>query len=216
MKSEIRNPKSERNPKPEADTIAWQKAEVRAEMSRLLRRLSAAERVEQSAKACERLRQQAVWRQAKSVLFYAALGDELDFSPLFADCEVEGRRIALPGFDTARGEYAAWFIADWRKDLAAEKFGILEPSAHCRLHPAAQVDLILVPGLAFTPGGWRLGRGKGFYDRLLSQVSGLRCGVALNFQVREELPHEPHDLTMDYLLTPGRWGECRLQATHGK
>ncbi len=203
VKSEIRNPKSE------AATVGRQKAEVRAEIRQLLHCLSAEERAAKSAQACERLRQQAVWHQAKSVLFYAPLGDELDLTPLFADCEAEGRRVALPGFAATRGGYAAWFIADWRKDLVAGKFGILEPAAHCRLHPAERVNLILVPGVAFTPDGRRLGRGKGFYDRLLSQVAGRRCGVALDFQVREELPHESHDLAVAYLLTPQRWEECR-------
>jgi 5-formyltetrahydrofolate cyclo-ligase len=210
VKSEIRNQKSE------ATTVGRQKAEVRAEIRQRLRRLSAEERAAKSAQACEWLRQQTIWRRAKTVLFYAPLGDELDLTPLFADCESEGRRIALPGFDAAQGNYAAWFIADRRRDLVAGKFGILEPAAHCRLRPVERVDLILVPGVAFTPDGRRLGRGKGFYDRLLSQVAGWRCGVALDFQVREELPCEPHDLLMDCLLTPERWRECRPPAVGGK
>ena len=204
VKTESQKLKADGNPNPEAATVGRQKAEVRAEIRQLLRCLSSEERATQSARACERLRQQAIWREAKTVLFYAPLGDELDLTSLFVDCEAEGRRIALPGFDATRGNYAAWFIADWRRDVAAGKFGILEPAAHCRRHPVERVDLILVPGVAFTSDGWRLGRGKGFYDRLLSQVSGQRCGVAWNFQVREALPHEPHDLAMDYLLTPER------------
>ena len=169
-----------------------------------------------STSVCAQLRKQGIWREAMTVLFYAPLGNELDLTPLFADCEFEGRRIALPGFDAVQGNYAAWFIADRRRDLVKGKFGILEPAAHCRLNRVTGVDLILVPGVAFTPDGRRLGRGKGFYDRLLSEVQGRRCGVAWDFQVREELPSESHDLVMDCLLTPERWQECRPPGTEGK
>ena len=68
--------------------------------------------------------------------------------------------------------------------------------------------VVLVPGLAFSTGGCRLGRGQGFYDRLLAGASGLRCGVGWDFQVFPELPSEPHDEHLDYILTPTRWVVC--------
>lgn len=178
-------------------------------------RVSAGERLEASEKACRFLIQQTIWRQATTVLLYSALGDELDITPLFADSEAAGRRIGLPCFNAARGDYEAWFISDRRRDLVAGHYGILEPAAHCRQNPVEKVDLILVPGVAFSPDGWRLGRGKGYYDRLLNRISGRRCGVAMEFQVFSELPHEAHDIAMDFLLTPGGWLECRSRAGAG-
>jgi 5-formyltetrahydrofolate cyclo-ligase len=65
----------------------------------------------------------------------------------------------------------------------------------------------LVPGLAFDPSGRRLGRGKGFYDRLLAMVRGRKCGIAFEEQVVPEIPVEPHDIRLDCLLTPRRWME---------
>jgi 5-formyltetrahydrofolate cyclo-ligase len=67
--------------------------------------------------------------------------------------------------------------------------------------------LILVPGVAFDLHGGRLGRGKGYYDRLLKELRGTTCGVAFDQQVVEAIPVEPHDVRLDHVLTPTRWIE---------
>jgi len=61
---------------------------------------------------------------------------------------------------------------------------------------------ILVPGVGFSPSGGRLGRGRGYYDRMLADLPGVRCGVAFDLQVISELPLEPHDARLDHLVTP--------------
>jgi 5-formyltetrahydrofolate cyclo-ligase len=62
----------------------------------------------------------------------------------------------------------------------------------------------LVPGVAFDVHGHRLGRGRGFYDRILAQASGIRCGVAYDFQLLEQIPTEAHDALMNFVMTPSR------------
>ena len=64
---------------------------------------------------------------------------------------------------------------------------------------------MLIPGLAFALNGARLGRGKGYFDRLLAQVAGTRCGVAFDWQVLSEIPTEAHDILVDCLVTPSQW-----------
>jgi 5-formyltetrahydrofolate cyclo-ligase len=71
--------------------------------------------------------------------------------------------------------------------------------------------LILVPGVAFDLRGGRLGRGRGYYDRLLSGLQGYRCGVAFDEQIVDRVPLEPHDASLNCILTPSRWVE--LEAT---
>jgi 5-formyltetrahydrofolate cyclo-ligase len=88
-------------------------------------------------------------------------------------------------------------------------FGIREPDRGCPGMPLNQLDLILVPGLAFGPGGRRLGRGKGFYDRLLMGISGLKCGVAYDEQIRPHIPLEAHDILVDCVVTPEKWLDYR-------
>jgi 5-formyltetrahydrofolate cyclo-ligase len=68
-----------------------------------------------------------------------------------------------------------------------------------------RLDLALVPGLAFDSGGRRIGRGKGFFDRLLVEVTGVKCGVGMDEQVLDEIPAETHDIAMNFIATPTRW-----------
>jgi 5-formyltetrahydrofolate cyclo-ligase len=70
--------------------------------------------------------------------------------------------------------------------------------------PLAKFDLVLVPGMAFDLHGDRLGRGRGFYDRLLAEASGVKCGVGYDFQLLEKIPAEPHDAKVDFIFTPSR------------
>jgi len=68
----------------------------------------------------------------------------------------------------------------------------------------SRLDLILVPGVAFDLCGCRLGRGGGFYDRLLAETHGVKCGIAFDEQITGEVPTGEHDLQMDFILTPTR------------
>jgi 5-formyltetrahydrofolate cyclo-ligase len=84
-------------------------------------------------------------------------------------------------------------------DLSPGKFGIREPAAG---ESPKTLDLIVVPGLAFTSDGHRLGRGTGFYDRFLSTVPGntVKVGVCFAFQLLPEIPHIDHDVKVDALV----------------
>ena len=79
-----------------------------------------------------------------------------------------------------------------------------EPAASCAEISLNKFDLILVPGIAFDLNGNRLGRGKGFYDRILAEASGIKCGVCHDFQLLEKILAEPHDAKVDFILTPAR------------
>ncbi|HLP77584.1 MAG TPA: 5-formyltetrahydrofolate cyclo-ligase, partial [Candidatus Paceibacterota bacterium] len=79
---------------------------------------------------------------------------------------------------------------------------------HCAPVSLNQLDLVLVPGVAFDACGRRLGRGKGFYDRLLADTRGIKCGVAFDEQIVTGIPVEPHDVLVDCILTPTRWIDC--------
>ena len=68
-----------------------------------------------------------------------------------------------------------------------------------------RLDLALVPGIGFTLDGGRLGRGKGYYDRLLAEVPVMKCGVAFECQIADEFPLESHDVQLNCILTPTRW-----------
>jgi 5-formyltetrahydrofolate cyclo-ligase len=85
--------------------------------------------------------------------------------------------------------------------LVQGKFGNLEPKANAPKAPF-ESDFIVVPGLAFDPSGGRLGRGAGYYDRLLTKFQGVRIGVCFTELLVERVPCEDHDIRMDFVVTP--------------
>jgi 5-formyltetrahydrofolate cyclo-ligase len=160
-----------------------------------------------SEQACSLLEKQTVWKNAATIFFYAPLPEELDIWPLVRDSVAAGKTAALPRFDPTTQRYVACQVQDISKDLSHGQFGIREPLGHCIAVPPNRLDLILVPGVAFDLHGRRLGRGKGFYDQLLTSVRGTTCGVAFDEQIVEAVPVEPHDVHLKCILTPTRWIE---------
>ena len=92
-------------------------------------------------------------------------------------------------------------------DIACEpgRFGVREPRGGRPAVDVKQLDLILVPGLGFDRRGGRLGRGRGYYDRLLSCSVAKRIGVAFTEQCVPEAPVEPHDMRMNCIVSPAGW-----------
>ena len=193
-------------------SVNSRKAELRELLRNRLRALSGESRLRQSRAALDLLVQQPAWQSANRILFYAALAQELDLSPAFREASLAGKEIALPVFDATQNTYSIRLVNDPVTDCAPGRFGILEPKTHCPVVEGTTLDLILVPGLGFDKHGGRLGRGKGFYDQLLQQCSGMRCGCAFEEQIVPEIPMEQHDIPMHCLLTPDSWIVCSRQA----
>ena len=183
------------------------KLALRCRIREELKAMTPAKRVADSAQACHLVEQQAVWKEAGSVLLYAPLTEELDIWPLLTKALAAGKIVALPRFIVEKNLYAACQICEPTRDLKPGHFGIPEPSAHCPPIAIYGLDFILVPGIAFDLHGRRLGRGKGFYDRLLAVVRGTTCGIAFDEQIVREIPVEPHDIRLNCILTPTRWIE---------
>ncbi len=153
-----------------------------------------------SARLRKSLEAWTVWQQAGSVCAFSPMPDE----PVLFLSWPEGKQVAFP---VVSGEQlSARWVAGF-SELKPGAFGILEPANEA---PCAgnTFDLILVPGLAFDRRGGRLGRGKGYYDRFLSETGGLRAGICFEDQVVEEIPGEAHDIRMDFLITPAGIFPC--------
>ena len=184
------------------DLPAAKKA-IRARVRFELKKMSAEDRSVASAAAIRLLTAQGLWRNARSILLYAPLAEELDVWPLLYETIASGRIAALPRFNAVNGTYFACRIQDASADLSVGQFAIREPNERCS-RIAEGLDLILVPGVAFDLRGGRIGRGAGYYDRLLANAAGVRCGVAFDQQMVDDVPMEGHDLRMNYVLTPTR------------
>lgn len=134
------------------------------------------------------------YQRATNVMAFVALKGEPDTDPLFARLAVEGKRLLLP-----RVEASGIVVADGDSPLVASKFGVQEPTG-----PAVdvgEVDLVIVPGLAFTAAGDRLGYGLGYYDRLLPTVSAASVGVCFEDQLVDELPLTAHDVRVGTVIS---------------
>lgn len=155
--------------------------------------LSPADRRIQSENLCDRLARHPALSSAKTVGIFLPLPDGPNLTPFYATLT---QTLALPVEENGRWRFREITDLHFR---GSENHGIRLPNLG-NVIPAAQLDLILVPGRAFTPQGHRLGRGKGIYDRLLLSTSARTLGIAFNIQILPDLPREPHDLSVDEVL----------------
>lgn len=130
------------------------------------------------------------------VLAYVALADEVDLGPLLTGWASEGR-LVLPRVD---GHHLTLHRVADLADLAVGAFGIREPVGPEDVG-VADLTTVVVPGRGFDTDGQRLGRGRGYYDRLLAEGTARRFGVAYAVQRVERLPHEAHDVPMHAVVT---------------
>jgi 5-formyltetrahydrofolate cyclo-ligase len=157
-----------------------------------------------SVAVCARLKQQAFFQNATARLFFAPLPGEINIWPLVEETLAASRLLALPRFNPATQGYEACLIRNVATDLIIGPYELREPSPDCPVMSLDEFDLILVPGIGFDAAGNRLGRGKGYYDRLLSMTRGYKCGVGFEEQLVEEIPADTHDIKMDSVITPNR------------
>jgi 5-formyltetrahydrofolate cyclo-ligase len=189
------------------DTLLAQKATLRKQIRDSLQSISPAARCTLSAQIRNRLKESAVWKNARAVLLFAPLTKEPDVWPLLEDALAGKKIVALPRFDSTSHGYVACQVKNLRSDIVTGQFGIREPDAKCVELPLNRLDLALVPGIAFDLQGRRLGRGRGFYDRLLADVGGVKCGIAFDEQMAGEIPAGPRDIRLNFILTPTRFVE---------
>ena len=134
-------------------------------------------------------------RNSKKILLYHPMTDEIDVMKAVRKW-AETKEIYLPaieGDDIVIRQYKS------EQDLKVGKYGILEPVGAVLDNPE-EINLVIVPGRAFDIRGYRLGRGKGYYDRLLPKMRAIKIGVCFDCQYIFRVPAEEHDIPMDYVV----------------
>jgi 5-formyltetrahydrofolate cyclo-ligase len=183
-------------------------------LRRLLRKkrlcLSPEELREKSQRITQKVVGLAEFRQAKRVVLYSSISNEVDTDIIWQATLQEGKDLYLPR--VRRAEKQIEFVyTRGRESLQPGAYGILEPSGGPLLFlEVDQETLIVVPGLGFDLEGYRLGWGGGYYDRAFCGIvnKGTRIGLAYNFQVLSFLPHEDGDGRVDYVITEERVVVC--------
>ena len=164
--------------------------------------LAPGERARLSAEACRHAAGHDAFARAAAVLLFDPLPDEIDARPLLVAALGAGKRVALPRVDWDAGTMRAVEVSGPDFDAETRRHGVREPGEGTVIDPA-DLGLILVPGLAFDAAGHRLGRGKGFYDRFLTDAprAAHRLGLAFAFQILDRVPAEAHDRRVDAIVT---------------
>ena len=172
------------------------KTEIRKQMKGLNTALSSEQREELSARIFNEAERLPAFARAKVVALFASLKDEPLTAPALERWN-RSKRIVLPRVE---GDIMRFYDYDPASMNDSGSFGISEPEATALCRPE-EIDFIIVPGVAFPAAGMRLGRGKGFYDKYLSQPGfrAFKAGVCYPHQVVEELPADPFDIPVDHL-----------------
>jgi 5-formyltetrahydrofolate cyclo-ligase len=157
------------------------------------------------------------YREARNLFISVSFGSELDTHALIARALADGKCVAVPYCDTQTHRMLPLWIERFPDDLTPGTMGILEPDpALCAPALPETLDLVIVPGVAFTRRGVRLGYGGGYYDRFLAVLPAHVPTLALApaSQVTDVLPAEPHDRRFGWLLTETGLTDCRRAAAH--
>lgn len=179
------------------------KKTLRRYYSGLRNALSDAERSEASRKICEAIRSLDEYGKAECVAAFSALGAEPDLSLLFSE-----KRLFLPRFNAEKEVYEMVYVSDTARDLVVGKYGIAEPRRELEAageNWCRENLLYLVPAVACDSQGVRLGRGGGYYDRLLENCRMPAIGVIFDCQLAERLPAEEHDIRLAMAVTEKRF-----------
>lgn len=172
-----------------------EKSNIRRKINAMRRMLSEAERMSAAEEVFQRLEKTAAFLMAENVLMYHSLPDELSTHAFlkkwggkkhFYLPRVNGVNLDILPYDESRLELGS--------------FHIEEPTGADTVDPS-EIEVIVVPAVAYDRRGNRLGRGKGFYDRLLAEAKATKIGVGYEFQLMDELPAEEHDVPMDIIIT---------------
>jgi 5-formyltetrahydrofolate cyclo-ligase len=159
----------------------------------------------------KQLFEQDEYKKAHAVMFYAAFGSEVPTSEIIESALKDGKIVILPIADMRSNNLMLRRINDLAH-LTESEYGIPEPIIeHTDDFKAENIDLVIVPGIAFDEEGWRIGYGGGFYDRFM-QLLGTDVpllSIAFELQVVPKIPAESHDLPVDKIITENRIIDAR-------
>lgn len=179
-----------------------EKQKLRKQMKATLNELTEAAYVQFSKRITSHLVSSSLWKEAQTVALTVSVGKEVDTKEMIRLAWKENKTVAVPRTNMKERTMMFYEINHFDQ-LEETKIGLFEPKVDGKqaLSPNS-FDLVIVPGLAFTKEGFRLGYGGGFYDRFLQKVNAPTVSLAFPCQIVKTLPTEPHDRTIDYIITP--------------
>lgn len=168
------------------------------------RALGVTERLDRARRIALRLVALDLFERSRTIALYAAIGAEVDTTEIARVAVARGKTLAFPRFSGE--ERTLQFAACSLDALVPGPHGTHTPPAAAPAVAPGDLDLVVVPGVAFDVRGRRLGRGRGHYDATLAQLPATtpRVGLAFELQIVDEVPQEPHDVPLDAVVTEDR------------
>ena len=137
------------------------------------------------------------FKNSSSVCVFISAFNEPDTKYLIKACKEQNKTVYAPVTDVSSGTLSLYRLTD---ELHSGAYGIMEPSISQKADPN-DIDIFIVPGLAFDKKGERIGFGGGYYDKILKNSRSFKIGICYSFQYLDVIPHEKYDITMDIVVT---------------
>ncbi len=183
-----------------------EKGTLREEMLAIRQGFSDCEIEQNSKKIKERLFNSTEFKSAKKILFYSSFRNEVQTRDMIKEALVLGKRVILPIMEPTAKELYLSELKNYDLELAKNNYGILESrQEYIRRIDFDQLDLLIIPGLAFDLDGNRLGYGGGYYDRLLIRNLNIyRLAICFEAQISRSVPIDTHDIQVNKIITEKR------------
>ena len=183
-------------------SVREEKKNIRQELLAIRRTITDDERTSAEESMISRILSLASFRFAKTVLLYSPIKGEVNLLPLIQVILKEGKSVAFPLCHTESCTLTYHYVTSI-DELISGSYGTMEPSINSQIYipDKNKNDLILVPGISFDKQGYRLGYGKGYYDRYLMNFRGSQIGVTFHKLFVNSLPYGHYDRRVNAVLT---------------
>jgi 5-formyltetrahydrofolate cyclo-ligase len=178
------------------------KQALRQQCKQIRRALGEQTRQRASQTICAQIEAWTTFQRAETILTYMPMRGEVDLRSLLE--RQPAKRWVLPRIIPEEGHRMVFQPYD-PANLVVHAFGMAEPAPDLPKIPPAEIQLTLVPGLAFDRQGWRLGYGGGYFDRFLKDYAGVSLGVIFGALLLDSLPHTAFDMSIEWLVTEGEF-----------
>ncbi|MFW5826567.1 MAG: 5-formyltetrahydrofolate cyclo-ligase [Alkalispirochaeta sp.] len=187
------------------------KQQLRDEATRRIGEIPPEQRIVLDAQIATHVTHTPFWSDSEIVMGYVALDDEVDLQAIFRTAHREGKAIALPRIDAGSDVMEFRQVREYPASLERHPLGFLQPSAVAPVVSAPLRSIILVPGRMFDRAGYRIGRGRGYYDRYLSHVpaAAVTVGIGYAVQLVQTVPRDPADVPLQIVVTDSESCFCR-------
>lgn len=184
------------------------KNNLRSQIKQLRGEMTPEYKAECDAEIAQEFFRSTSYNRSSVILTYVSTAIEVDTREIILTALADGKRVACPRCIDGTRNMDFYYINSW-DDLSKRSFGVLEPEADkSMLYTGADRPICIVPGLAFDHWGYRLGYGKGYYDRFLAGYNGWTVGLCYSSCIEYKLPHGRYDRPVDRLITEKFTRKC--------